>query len=171
MSDEPNQNIDAAPTNGDTEDQFYEPQMDEISYERSDDDLFDQEVHDVNEEISNTNDIEYHSEEEQIESTEAKVDPLFIDQPTLNPNIDIHEAEEGIDEEQNVILIPGLPEGYKGGRPAHGQLVCDICGHIAKQMCRLIAHMDSHSTEKSTNASGSIQMETFAIKNIKSRKN
>lgn len=63
--------------------------MDETSYERSDDDLFDQEVNDINEEISNTNDI---SAEEPVESLEAEVDPLFIDQPTLNPNINIHEA-------------------------------------------------------------------------------
>lgn len=84
-------------------------------------------------------------------------DPLFIiDEPNQIANVDVIEPideSEGIDNEEgdaeeNVVFVPGLPERNVGGRPAHGQLVCDLCGYIASQMSRLLAHMDSHSAGK-----------------------
>lgn len=84
-------------------------------------------------------------ENDDIFEEETKIDPLLIDSPN---EIDTNEeAQEAIDD-QNLVLISGLPERNYGGRPAHGQLVCHICGFIAKQNSRLRAHIDSHSDEK-----------------------
>lgn len=103
------------------------------------------------EQIENANPLPIDQEEakrvdEEYPIENAEEDPLLIDQPNLNQNIE--EAERVHDEEQNRILVPGIPEGYRGGRPAHGPLVCHICGAIEFQKCRLKAHIDGHSNEK-----------------------
>lgn len=112
--------------------------------------------------VSNTEPIEYIIDQsnigvnESIEATgNAEEDPLLIiDQPNIISDVDeLKDEAERIDnvqrdEGQNVILIPGLPERNIGGRPAHGKLICQICGFTEKQKCRLIAHIDGHSNEK-----------------------
>lgn len=142
VSDESNQYIDTTDdTIGDTEGKSVEPTTDELLCDGGN--FFDDGTDDITEEISNTIDI---FEEDSIENT--GIDPLFIDQPNLNLNVDMDGPIEEIAEQQNLIFIDGLPKKNITGRPVHGQLICAFCGFIATQQSRLLTHIDSHSTEK-----------------------